>query len=70
MGRFNEEPKCEYHLDDRQLIKAHSISVGCLVVQACPEELGSEGTRVCKPKAQSGAPLRVGSAIVPFLFGG
>ncbi len=45
IGRFDEEPRCEYHLDDRQLIKAHSISAGRLTVQACPEELSSEGTK-------------------------
>jgi len=31
--------------------------VGRLVVQACPEELSSEGTRICKSKAQSGTLL-------------
>jgi len=66
IGRFDEEPTCEYHLDDRQLIKAYSISVGRLVVQACPEEFSSEGTRACKSKVQSGALLRVVSVIVPF----
>ncbi len=38
-----------------------------LSCRACPEELSSEGTRVCKSKAQSGALfLRRGSAVVPF----
>jgi len=46
---------------DRQSIKAHSISMDRLVVQ---------GIRTCKLKAQSDTLLRVGSAVVPFCFGG
>ena len=53
------------------MAKTHSTGVGGLVVQACPEELSSEGTRACKSKAQSGTLfLRVGASIVPFLFPG
>jgi len=72
-GRFSKS------LEGVELIKTHCMVLWValsdrfipknLSSEGPPEERSSEGTRVCKSKAQSGALSRVGGVVVPFCLG-